>query len=297
MNNFNSKFDLNYAILINYDTMNEWEISGIVSDNSGTYFPSDSQVGDIIYIDSYEGIKRYVVTKIIAAGSTYSANIKWDMPEKEPFEPLSGYQGLIGASTGKLKLTSLTSWTVNGLSESFINSIKNYESNLIENGTLNSPNLDGKPTAPTADISSNDTQIATTEWVNNKLESINIQPTECEGEVKEFITGQQVKRYDLLYLTKDNTVKLCDVNNIDCADSIVGIALDDSELGQKVNVLMEGIITNEKWNFSVYPKTLFAGLNGEIIEIPNQNHKFMQQIGLAIDNKTINLEIEESIIL
>lgn len=294
MNNFNSKFDLSYATLTNFETMDEWEIHGIVSDNSGVYFPSDSKVGDIIYINSYEGVKRYIVTEITSYSPEYVANVKWDMADKEPFEPPAGYEGLIGAKTGKLNQTSLTSWTINSLSESFINDIRNYESILMSDTTFNSPEFSGKPTAPSPDLDSNDEQIATTEWVNNKLKSLG--SVSCEGEVKEFIAGEELKKFDLVYLTNQNKINKCNSNNVECADSIVGIVLDNCSIDNKVKVLMEGIITNEEWQFDSYPKTLFAGLDGKFIDSPNELHSFMQQIGMIVDEKTINLEIEESIL-
>lgn len=295
MNEFNARFDLNYAMLTNYETMDEWEMTGYVVDNTGKFFATDSKEGDVIYINSYDGIKRYIVTEVVSTNPIYTVNVKWDMPEVEPFEPLSGYDGLIGCSTGKLKLTKLTSWTINGLSESFISDIKNYESTLIESGTLSSPALEGEPTATTPDEDSNNNQIATTEWVNNKLKSL--AGINCEGEVKNFIAGEDIHKFDLLYLDNNNNVRLCDANNIDCADAIIGFALNDCLAEESVKVLMEGIITNEQWNFEKYPKLLFVGLNGNFIETPNQEYKFLQQIGSCIDSKTINLEIEESIIL
>lgn len=291
---FNAKFDLSYAVQTNPELTNEWEIHGSIIDNSGTYFPTDSKVGDVIYIDSYEGIKRYVVTEIINASSEYVANVRWDMIDAEPFEPTSGYQGLIGSSTGKFKLTTLTSWTINDLAESFINNIKNYELQLIENGALNSPEFNGKPLTPTPDKGSNDKQIANTEWVNQKLEGLQII---CKGEVKEFTAGEVLDEFKFVYLGSDNKVRLANANNVQCADAIVGVTTVRAEAEQKVQVLMEGCATNEQWNFDNFPETLFVGLNGDTIKNPNPEYKFIQQVGLILDNKTINIEIEESILI
>lgn len=60
---------------------------------------------------------------------------------------------------------------------------------------------------------------------------------------------------------------------------------------------MEGCATNEQWNFDNFPETLFVGLNGDTIKNPNPEYKFIQQVGLILDNKTINIEIEESILI
>lgn len=298
---FNSRLDLNWATLTNFESMNEWEFNCSITDNTSMYFPSDAQVNDIVYINSHEGIKRYTVTSITkATNQEFIINVIWDMPGKEPFEPISGYDGLIGRRSEKLGLTSVPSWSINGLSEGFINDVKNYELLLMEKtASIDSPEFTGKPVVPTPSDNSNDTQIANTEWVNKKIENISggSGSVECKGEFKTFVSDDTIKKYDLLYLNNNEKVKVASANNIDCSDTVIGFATNDANIGEDVKVLMEGIITNEAWNFEVSGETIFVGESGEVITTPNPQYKFLQQIGLSTNSNTINLEIDEAILL
>lgn len=290
---FNANFKFDYAFRLNAKSDYEWQVHGSIVDNSGNYFPTDSKVGDIIYIDSYSGPQRYVITEILSYRPEFIAKVKWEMIIGEPIEPQSGFQAVIGEPIGYYQLTDLTSWTINGLSESFINGIRNYELRLVENKTMISPEFQGTPTVPTPSEDSNNKQVVNTEWVNQKLETIRAL---CKGEFKEFIAGEKLDRFKLVYLNSENKIMLVNSNNLECLDSIVGVTTDVFEKDSMANVIMEGCITNEEWNFEDLG-VLYAGLNGEMVKQPNEDCKFLQQVALILENNTINIEIEESILI
>lgn len=291
---FSAKLDIMFANPTDY---NQWEIMAYVVDNTGNFFAGNASIGDIVYLDgSMLGLQvlRYRIKSIDYErldGTELYATLEWDMGSEEPIEPYVGLIGLIGQATDKLKICAIPSITINMLDESFVNSIKNYENLLIVDNLAptDSPEFTGKPLAPTADINSNDLQIANTEWVNDKIENID--------NVRSYIAKEDIGPFKILYIDENQNVGLANCNNIEHADRIIGVSLQTKLAGEPIDIVLKGEIQCNEWNFSEIGDLIFVGIDGEITLNPSEITGFIQQIGIIADNNTIVLDIEEAVLL
>lgn len=289
---FSARFDI-----VSYESIssNIGKVIGNVFDNTGNFFATSVNVGDIIYVDgSMLGLQvlRYKVKSINSTkGTELCAIIIWDMGSDDPIELFSGLTGIIGKSTKNLKIAALPSISINMLDESFINSIKNYESTTILDSLIKSesPEFTGKPLVPTANLDSNDNQIANTEWVNNKVDSID--------NVENYIALEDILKFKLVCISDNNTVELADSNNVNHSDKIIGISLEQKLQGEQIAIMLKGELHNNEWSFVNSGQLLFAGQNGDMITNPSNNTGFIQQVGITSNTNSMMIDIEEAIIL
>ena len=144
MNYFNGRFDVEDG---GYHDETHYRIVGGFVENSGTYFATDAQIGDIIYLDgSMIGVPllRYKISEINydeTNGSTLSVLATWDMIEDiEPQEPFSGMEGIIGALHSNRITANITPQSYNSANELLIANANSYQSMLLG---LNSGGGDG----------------------------------------------------------------------------------------------------------------------------------------------------------
>ena len=133
MNLFDGKFILEDG----YDNGNGgYKIMGSYTDNTGTYYTTDAQVGDIIYLDgSFAGsvLLRYKITELFHDeyyDSVISATVEWDM-ESDPVEPFAGMEGIIGALHTNGLTANITASSTNGASEVVIAKAHSYQAMLL----------------------------------------------------------------------------------------------------------------------------------------------------------------------
>lgn len=169
MNYFNGRFDVEDG---GYHDEIHYRIVGGFVDNSGTYFATDTQVGDIIYLDgSMIGVPllRYKISEINydeTNGSTLSVLATWDMIEDvEPQEPFGGMEGIIGALHSNGITANITPQSYNSANELLIANANSYQSMLLG---LNSGNGDGS----SPDLTEINKKIKALE---NKVESVQLE--------------------------------------------------------------------------------------------------------------------------
>lgn len=296
MNNlFSARFDLITVDAI--DTLN-WNIHGLAIDDFGIFFASDANVGDIIYINDFAGnqILRYTIKSIDrgvdkTSGADLYASIIWNGDVANPQDPIIGSIGIIGASSENLGLITLTDGPTNFVDESFLNSVKNYENFAIfdKASSLDSPVFRGTPLTPTPSIDSNDTEIANTKWVNEKIDNIN--------GTEEYTALEDITAFSILYTDGNSSVGLADANTQSHADEIIGISLESKLKGDLIRVVLTGKVTNTDWTFAKTGQLVFVGLNGNFTFRPDSVTGFIQQIGIVVDKNTISLDLEEAILL
>lgn len=144
MNYFNGRLDILDG---GYHDESHYRIYGSVVDNTGTYFATDAQVGDIIYVDgSFIGVPllRYKIAEINydeTSGAELSVLVTWDMIEgNEPQEPFSGMEAIIGALHSNGITANITPKDYNGANELLIANANSYQSMLLG---MNSGNGEG----------------------------------------------------------------------------------------------------------------------------------------------------------
>jgi hypothetical protein len=256
---FNARLNINEYN--NIDSTN-WTIKAQVIDNNGTFFAASAGVGNVIYInDEMDNlILRYKVTAIDpkTAGATLYATVTWDMSSDSPVDPLVECEALIGAASGSLGLTTLTSGNTNFVSEPFLNSIRNYENFQI---------------------------------LDKAVSNITVIPT------KEYVAAENIQAYKILYITDNNQVKIADCSNLDCADRIIGMSLETKATGETIKVQLDQKIENKNWSFAKTGDTVFVGTNGDYALVPDPKAKFIQEIGIIVSNNSIELNMEDATIL
>lgn len=135
MNYFNGRFDILDG---GYHDETHYRILGSVIDNTGTYFATDAQVGDIIYVDgSFIGVPllRYKIAEINydeTSGAELSVLVTWDMIEgHEPQEPFGGMEAIIGAAHSNGMTANITPKDYNGANELLIANANAYQTMLL----------------------------------------------------------------------------------------------------------------------------------------------------------------------
>jgi hypothetical protein len=130
MNIFNAKLDIT-AVTPVVNEINKWDIVASFTDNTGVYYATDTIPGDIIYIDGTPynlGILRYKVTAIDTVQTDFNnlyVTVQWDA-YTEVSEPYTGFETCMGRTV--LGSVFLPAPTVQGLSQSFMDYVRNLES-------------------------------------------------------------------------------------------------------------------------------------------------------------------------
>lgn len=136
MNYFNGRFDITDG---GYHDETHYKIIGNIVDNSGTYFSSDANVGDIIYADGTPlgvPLLRYKITEILpeSSGATLSVLVEWDMIEGiDAQEPYSGMEAIIGALHDNGLTANITSQIYNSVNEILTTNTNSYQTMLLGN--------------------------------------------------------------------------------------------------------------------------------------------------------------------
>lgn len=108
-----------------------YEIDSYIVDNTGLYFASNVNVGDIIYVSGLDygyDVLRYQVTNIKSAkGARLIAEITWDMPyaDFDPIEPFS--DAIIGARHLSSTTANIVDTTINLANEKLVADARNYQ--------------------------------------------------------------------------------------------------------------------------------------------------------------------------
>lgn len=108
-----------------------YEIDSYIVDNTGLYFASNVNVGDIIYVSGLDygyDVLRYQVTNIKSAkGAKLIAEITWDMPyaDFDPIEPFS--DAIIGARHLSSTTANIVDTTINLANEKLVADARNYQ--------------------------------------------------------------------------------------------------------------------------------------------------------------------------
>lgn len=121
----------------------EWVLSGTFVDNSGSFTALDVQVGARIFNDGTllgQGtyVYRIITIDIATTFSTLVCTIKWDRPPlfigDGPYPPIDGTEFAICAVN--YDAANVSSFTLQVLSEPFVNNIRNEESRRVNRKTL-----------------------------------------------------------------------------------------------------------------------------------------------------------------
>jgi hypothetical protein len=180
------------------------------------------------------------------------------MGATDPIDPLIGYEAIIGAASGNLGLITLTSGEVNYIGTSFLNSIRNYENFQI---------------------------------LDRAASNTNIIPT------KVYTALENIDSYKILYIDDNDQVGIADSGNVNCADRIIGMSLEAKSAGEDIKVQLDQKIQNSNWSFAKTGETVFVGANGDFTLTPDPNAKFIQEVGIIVSNNSIELNMEDAVIL
>lgn len=132
MNIFNGRLDLQSVTPVP-DMPSQWDIVASFVDATGTFFATDTIVGDIIYNDVSSmnmGVSRYAVVSIAEwtdFGTLY-ARVEWAFPMSDAYpytEPYCGFEAMIGRQL--LGTVFLPSYSMQGMTENFIQYARNME--------------------------------------------------------------------------------------------------------------------------------------------------------------------------
>lgn len=147
MNYLNGRFDITDG---GYHDETHYRIVGTLVDNSGTYFATDVNVGDIIYADGTPigvPLLRYKITEILpeTSGADLSVLVEWDMIEGiDAQEPYGGLEAILGALHNNGLTANVTSQTYNSVNDLLIANTNSYQTMLLGNvsgGGGTSPDL------------------------------------------------------------------------------------------------------------------------------------------------------------
>jgi len=105
----------------------------------------------------------------------------------------------------------------------------------------------------------------------------------------QYIAGEVIPAYSLLYVKYSNTVGLADAMNLDQAERIIGISINQAIPGNTVNVITFGLVTNPEWNL-IPGDPYYLGSFGNIVPVPLTNG-FDQKIGIAKTDTILSIQI------
>ena len=122
-----------------------YQIEANVIENTGLYFASDVQVGDIVYVYGIPygyDVLRYQVSKIISSsGIKLIAQLTWDMPyaDFDPLEPLG--DAIIGARHMSSQTSNIVDVSINLANEKLVADARNYQQILTNVNIMTNTSL------------------------------------------------------------------------------------------------------------------------------------------------------------
>jgi hypothetical protein len=110
-----------------------------------------------------------------------------------------------------------------------------------------------------------------------------------------YNAGEAIAAFKVVALV-DGLLYHASVDNLNHLNSVLGISLQDTLVGQQASVVTEGIVTYAGWNWAD-DTPLFLDLNGDIAIAPDFQQRFLLSIGNAPSPNQINLSIDEPTLL
>lgn len=127
-----------------------------------------------------------------------------------------------------------------------------------------------------------------------EIKEINNRISDLDG-LREAIALEDIEAYKVIYMDDNGMVSVADCNNLEHCDNIVGISVLSAQNGGNLKYCLRGEVTNPDWSFAKKGKSVFIGMNGELVSTPVQNCKFIQEFGFIVDGNTINIDIEDGV--
>ena len=93
----------------------------------------------------------------------------------------------------------------------------------------------------------------------------------------------------IVFLTSHDTVAVADAENASHFARVLGFALDSRDEGQTVRVRRQGYVFNTTW--SLVPGVCYAGVGGGIVSSAGEDFKWVQVVGIAINEKTMAVNV------
>ena len=235
-----------------------WRIVARLIDNTGTIIASNVEPDNIIYIEDviHDEILRYKIVDI--DHRTLNSMLVADIQWdsiNDPIEPIVGANAIIGSASNNLKFITLINLKENLIEDNFVDLIKNYENFML---------------------------------IDSKFEP------KQETNIIKYIAGENIDAFKVVYL-KDDKVYIADSSNLESSDNIIGLSIGQYWANEEASIKISGTLINPDWNFEGINKTLFIGHDGNMTIIPEEDAKYVQQIGLLINENQIDIDIEESI--
>lgn len=261
-----------------YTTNEKNKLSGIAVGADVSTIKSISKNGTALSIDSNKNVNIEVPTKVsqLSNDSGYLTEHQ-DISGKQDkitgaattiaSSNLTANRALISNGSGKVAVSDVTSTQLG-----YLNSVtSNVQSQLNEKAPLASPALTGTPTAPTADASVNNTQIATTAYVktaiNNVLNASNAMVFKgtigTNGSVTSLPTSHQVGDVYVVSTAGSYAGQTCEVGDM-IVCTITGTASKNNDW-TVVQSNINGAVTGPSSSVNSHV-AIFDGSTGKVIK-------------------------------